>query len=66
MLFKGAFDPMVFNNSLPSYFLINLNFLQSHTAHFDNSISFTLFAFAIFAFLLSVFFHYHNIVLDIV
>ena len=42
-------------NSSTSCFLIDLDFILSHTAHFDKSISFLLFVFATFGFLISVF-----------
>ena len=38
------------NNPLASSVLINLNFLLSHNAHFDKSISFTLFVFSVSGF----------------
>ena len=43
------------NNPLASCSLTNLNFLVSHTAHFYKIVSFPLFVFATFDFLLSVF-----------
>ena len=43
-------------NPLASCFLINFNFLLSHTAHFDKSIILPFLVFTAFEFLLSVFF----------
>ena len=40
--FKGVFNRMLLNNPPASCFLINLNFVLSHTTHFDKIISFLL------------------------
>ena len=56
-------------NLLASCYLINLNFLVSHTAHFDKTITSPLFAFGTLELLLSVcslhFKQYDNIALQI-
>ena len=56
-------------NLLASCYLINLNFLVSHTAHFDKTITSPLFAFGTLGLLLSVyslhFKQYDNIALQI-
>ena len=38
ILLKGAFNPMLLNNSLAFCSLTNINFSLSHTLHFDESI----------------------------
>ena len=53
---KGVFSPRLHNDPIASCSLINFNFLQSHTEHFDKSIILPFFVFATFGFLLSVFF----------
>ena len=55
-------SPFVFKllNRPASYCLINFDFLQSHTAHFDKSIILLLFVFTIFGVLLSVSFLHFN------
>ena len=67
MLLKGIFIPKLINNPLAFCSLINLDFLLSHTVHFDKSIILPLFVFTTFGFLLSVFFlhfkQYEKIVL---
>ena len=55
ILLKGFFIPKILNSPLASFSLININFLVSHTTHFDKIISFPIFAFATPGFLLHVF-----------
>ena len=55
-LLKCFFITKLLNNPLASCSLINLNFLLSHTAHFDKSIILPFFVFTTFRFLFSVFF----------
>ena len=38
VLLKSVFIPMLLNNPIASFSLINLNFLILHTAHFDQTI----------------------------
>ena len=58
MLFKGAFIPKLLDNPLGSYCLIN--FLLSHTAHFDKNIIPPFFVLETLGFVLSVFFDTSN------
>ena len=48
--------PKILNIPLASYFLINLNFLVPHKAHFDNNIALLLLVFESLGFMFSVFF----------
>ena len=56
ILLKGVFNPEPLHNPLASCCFINLDSLLLHTAHFDESIGFSLFVFAASRFLLSAFF----------
>ena len=56
MLFNGVLRPKLINISL-ACFLINLDFLLPHTAHFGNIIVLPLLVFETFGFILSVFFY---------
>ena len=49
--------PKLLNIPFASCFLINLDILASHIAHFDNIIVLPLLVFITFGFILSVFFH---------
>ena len=53
--FLSYYIPKLLDNPLVSCFLMNLDFLLSHTAHFHKSICFHLFLFATLGFLLSFF-----------
>ena len=53
---KGFLIPKLLNNPLASCFLINFDFLVSHTTYFDESIFPPFFVFTTFGFLLSVIF----------
>ena len=55
-LLKGVLIPNLLNNPFASCFLINLDFLLPHIAHFDNIIALPLLVLEIFGSMFSVFF----------
>ena len=55
ILLKGVFNSKLLNNSLASCSLINIEFLQLYTKHFDKSIILPLVFFLTLGFLLSVY-----------
>ena len=57
---NGVLRTKMLNTLLPACFLINLDFLQLHIAHFDNSIVLPLLVFKTFGFMFSLFFHTLN------
>ena len=62
---RAVFILKLLNDTLAFCSLKNLNFLLPHTAHFHKIISFPLFVFAAFEFLLSVFFYTSNNILTL-
>ena len=48
ILRKSGFNPKLLNNPLASWFLINLDILLSHTAHFDRPIILPLFVYSLY------------------
>ena len=55
-LLTGILRPKVVNFPLSSCFLINLDFLQPHTVHFDNVIVLPVLVFETLGFILYLFF----------
>ena len=55
ILLKGAFIPKVLNNPLTSCYLINFDFLLSHTSHFDKIIILLFFVLTTFGFFFTTF-----------
>ena len=63
ILLVGVLRPKLLNNPFASCFIINLDFLLSHTAHFDNNIVLPFLVFNTFEFTFSVsFFHFKQYV----
>ena len=58
ILFNGFLRPKLLNITLASYFLLNLDFLLPHRAHFDDNIVLPLPVFENFGFMFSVFFFF--------
>ena len=56
MLFNGVLRPKLLNIPFAFRFFINLDFLLSRIAHFDNNFVLTLLFFETFGFIFSVFF----------
>ena len=50
ILFNGVLRPKLLNNPFASFSFINLDFLLSHAAHFDNNIVLPFFVFITFEF----------------
>ena len=59
-LFNGVLIPKLLNRPFAFWFLINLDFLLPHIAHFDNIIALPLLVFEIFEFMFLVFFYTLN------
>ena len=55
-LFNGVLIPKLLNSRFASWFLINLDFLLPHIAHFDNIIDLLLLVLEIFGSIFLVFF----------
>ena len=60
ILFNGALRPKLLTIPLASCFLMNLDFLLPHIAHFDNSIILPLLVFETLKFIFCIFFHTFN------
>ena len=60
ILLNGVLRPKLLNNPFASCLLINLDFLLTHIAHFDNSVVLLLLVFKTIGFMLSVFFYTLN------
>ena len=56
ILINGVLIPKLLNNQFAYCFLMNLDFLLPHIAHFDNSIILLLLVFETLGFMFSVFF----------
>ena len=59
-LLNGVLLPKLLNSLFASWFLINLDFLLPHIAHFDNIIDLPLLVLEIFGFMFLVFFYTLN------
>ena len=59
-LHNGVLIPNLLNSPFASWFLINLDFLLPHIAHFDNIIALPLLLLEIFGFIFLVFFYTLN------
>ena len=59
-LLNRVLTPKLLNNSFASSFLINIDFLLPHIAHFDNVIALPLLGLETFGFIFSVFFLHFN------
>ena len=55
-LLNDVLTPKLLNNLFASWFLINVDFLLPHIAHFDNIVFLPLLVFETFGFMFSVFF----------
>ena len=58
LLLKRVCSPKLLNDPLTSSSLINLDFLQLHTPLFDKTVTFYLFVFQTFTFLLTALFRH--------
>ena len=58
ILLKIVFIPKLINSPVASCYIINIDFLLSHTAHFDKSFIIPFLVLATFELLLSVFFQH--------
>ena len=54
-LLNGVLRPKLLNSHFASYFLINLDFLLPHMAHFDNIIVLPLLVFETLGFMFSIY-----------
>ena len=55
-LLNDVLTPKLLNNLFASWFLINVDFLLPHIAHFDNIVFLPLLVFETFGFMFAVFF----------